>query len=135
MVSHPSLLVLLLDLMEQMPLPPCPPSGRGRPTAYSERLFLKALVIRIVKRLHNIHELLGTLAQPTREMEKLREHLRENGRYPSRRTFERRLARLPETLPAQIGYLGRFLVGLLCPFKESGRASSMDSMVLRAKEG
>lgn len=135
MVSQPSLLVLLLDLVDRMPLPSCPPCGRGRRTTYSEQLFLKALVIMIVKRLHSIHELLGTLAQPTREMEQLRSHLQEDGRSPSRRTFERRLARLSERLPAHIGCLGRFLVGLLGPFEESGRAASMDSTVLKAKDG
>jgi hypothetical protein len=39
--------------------------------------------------------------------------LSEKGRFPSRRTFERRLKTLPETLPEQIGALGRHLVVLL----------------------
>jgi len=81
--------------------------GRGRPKTYSDRLFLKALVIMIVRHLHKVHELLSVLEQPTLEMQKLRNLLIENGRYPSRRTWERRLKALPESLPAQIGCFGR----------------------------
>jgi hypothetical protein len=39
--------------------------------------------------------------------------LKEGGRYPCRRTFERRLeALLPETLPGKIGCLGHHLLAL-----------------------
>jgi hypothetical protein len=36
-----------------IPTPPQVKQGRGRPIIYSERLFLKALVIMIVKHLHS----------------------------------------------------------------------------------
>jgi hypothetical protein len=43
----------------------------------------------------------------------VRELLKEGGRFSCRRTFERRLeALLPETLPGQIGCLGRHLLAL-----------------------
>lgn len=109
MVRQDCLLVLLLDMIDQMPVPmPIPTKatgkkGKGRPVVYSDRLFLKALVIMIVRRLHRVHELLAVLEQPTADMQRLRACLAEAGRYPSRRTFERRLAALPDTLPAQIG--------------------------------
>ena len=57
------------------------------------------------------------------------------GRFPTRRTFERRLRALPETLPERIGLLGRHLVGLLKPWAKTGRAAAMDSTVLRPGAG
>ena len=79
--------------------------GRGHPKVYSDRLFLKALVIMIVRHLHTVHELLCVLAQPTSEMTLLRHLLTEQECFPSRRTWERRLKAIPATLPAQIGCL------------------------------
>ncbi len=58
------------------------------------------------------HELLAVLDEPTPEMRSVRQLLSEEGRFPTRRTFERRLRILFEKLPAQIGCLGRHLVGL-----------------------
>jgi len=131
-----SLLILLLQLVDRLPLPSVSQAkGAGRPKHYRDHLFLKALVIMIVKRLHRVHELLAVLEQPTTEMQRLRALLEENGRYPSRRTFERRLAALPDSLPAQIGCLGRHLVALIEPWATCGRAVAMDSTVLRAKDG
>jgi hypothetical protein len=46
-------------------------------------------------------------------MTNVRQLLKEGERFPCRRTFERRLKALPETLPEQIGCLGRHLVALL----------------------
>jgi hypothetical protein len=144
MVRQDCLLVLLIELLELIDRIPTPSvgqekkagkRGRGRPVVYSDRLFLKALVIMIVKRLHRVHELLAVLEQPTLEMQQLRFRLCERGCYPSRRTFERRLAALPDTLPAQIGCLGRHLVSLIQPWIDGGRAIAMDSTVLRAKDG
>ena len=80
-------------------------------------------------------ELLAVLEEPTPEMRMVRELLREKGRYPSRRTFERRLEALPGTLPEQIGRLGRHLVELLGPWEKTGRAVALDSTPLRAKGG
>jgi len=131
-----SLLVTLVKLVDRIPSPP-PPSrrGRGRPQVYPDRLFLKALVIMIVRRLHKVHELLTALEQPTEEMQALRALLTEEGRYPSRRTWERRLKALPDTLPAQIACLGRYLVAVIQPWAHCGRAAAVDSTPLRANGG
>lgn len=137
MIGQTSLLVTLVTLVDRLPLPP--PSakrGRGRPVTYPDRLFLKALVIMIVRHLHKVHELLTVLGQPTAEMGQLRALLAlPDGRFPARRTWERRLAALPETLPAQIGCLGRHLATLLQPWANCGRAAAIDSTVLRALGG
>jgi len=89
----------------------------------------------IVRRLHRVGELLAVLAEPTQEMQEVRQLLSERGRFPSRRTFERRLKALPESLPEQIGCLGPHLVRLLQPWARSGRAVALDSTVLKAKGG
>jgi hypothetical protein len=97
---------------------------------------LKALVIMTVRRLHKVGELLAVLEEPTPEMIALRESLSgPEGRFPCRRTFERRLRALPEALPERIGCLGRHLVGLLKPWTKTGRAAAIDSTVLRARGG
>jgi hypothetical protein len=102
---------------------------------YSDRLFLKALVIMIVKRLPRVGTLLAVLDQPTPEMQQLRALLREHGRYPSRRTWERRLRAIPDTLPAQIGCLGRYLMDVLGPWPDSSPLAAVDSTPLRAHGG
>jgi hypothetical protein len=130
-----SLLVMLVRLVDHIPTPPPAKRGRGRPSFYSERLFLKALVIMIIKHLHSPYELLCVLKQPTPEMEALRPLLTQGGRYPARRTWERRLKALPDRLPAQIGCLGRHLVALIQPWNSCGRAVAADSTLLRAKGG
>ena len=135
MVLEPTLAVALVELIDRLPLPPSPPRGRGRPRVYADRLFLKALVLMLVKRLSKVHLLLTVLDQPTAEMQQLRALLTEAGRYPTRRTWERRLRALPATLPGQIGCLGRVLVELLQPWAVAGRAGAMDSTVLRALGG
>jgi hypothetical protein len=74
MVSQDSLLVTLVKLVDRLPMPALPMKrGRGHPKVYTDRLFLMALVIMIVRHLHNVHELLTVLAQPTEEMRQLRE--------------------------------------------------------------
>lgn len=138
MVHQNTLLVMLVQLVDCIPTPPQPAKrGKGRPTVYSEKFFLKALVIMIIKHLHTPHELLCVLAQPTPEMQTLRTLLTETegGRYPTRRTWERRLAALPNKLPAQIGCLGCYLVALIQPWANCGRAVAADSTVLRARGG
>lgn len=135
MIPQESLLIMLVRLIDRIPVPAPPPPGRGRPKVYPERLFLKALVIMIVRHLHKVHELLSVLEQPTAEMQTLRSLLTVNGRYPARRTWERRLKGLPESLPAQIGCLGRYLVELIQPWADCGRAAAIDSTVLRANGG
>lgn len=136
MVLQDSLLVTLVQLVDRLPMPPQPSKrGRGRPIVYTDRLFLKALVIMIVRHLHKVNELLSVLAQPTAEMATLRALLHEQGSFPSRRTWERRLKAIPQTLPAQIGCLGRLLVELIQPWTSAGRAVAIDSTVLRARGG
>jgi hypothetical protein len=135
MVPEWSPLVALVALVDQIPLPPPQPPRRGRRRIYSDRLFLKALVIMIVRRLPKVHLLLAVLDEPTPEMQHLRSLLTEQGRYPTRRTWERRLRTIPATLPAQIGCLGRHLVEQLQPWADGPRAAAIDSTALRAWGG
>ena len=136
MITQDTVLVQLIRLIEHIPSPPpSPRRPRGRPIVYSEKLFLKALLIMIVRRLHKVGELLAVLDEPTPEMRMVRDLLREGGRLPARRTFQRRLEALPERLPEQIGCLGHYLVELLKPWAEHGRAVAVDSTPLRAKGG
>ncbi|MBA3701337.1 MAG: transposase [Rubrobacteraceae bacterium] len=76
----------------------------------------------LVRNLHTINELLSVLAQPTPEMQALRVLLstEPSRRFPSRRTWERRLKTLPESLPERIGLLGRHLLGLIRPWASGG---------------
>ena len=136
MIGQVSLLVMLVTLVDRLPVPPPPTKpGRGRPKVYADRLFLKALVIMLVRRLHTVHELLTVLDQPTLEMQLLRMQLTVQGKFPARRTWERRLKALPDTLPAQISCLGHHLVALIQPYATCGRAAAIDSTVLRARGG
>jgi hypothetical protein len=135
MIPQESLLVVLVKLIDVIPTPPLGAAKRGRPITYPEELFLKALLIMIVKHLHKVHELLSVLNEPTFEMQQVRNLLTENGRYPTRRTWERRLKGLPASLPAQIGCFGRYLVELIAPWASCGRAVAVDSTVLRSNGG
>lgn len=135
MIPQESMLVVLVRMIDFIPAPLVGRAKRGRPITYPEKLFLKALVIMIVKHLHKVYELLSVLNEPTFEMEQLRSLLTENGRYPTRRTWERRLKGLPGSLPAQIGCLGRYLVALIAPWATCGRAVALDSTVLRSNGG
>jgi len=136
MITVESLLVTLVKLVDCIPLPPpLDKRRRGRPRVYSDRLFLKALIIMLVRHLHTVHELLAVLGEPTAEMQVLRVLLTEQGRYPARRTWERRLKAMPATLPAQIGCLGRYLVTLIQPWAVYGRAVALDSTILLANGG
>ena len=133
MVQQKSLLVTLVMLVDNIPV--SQEKKRGRPFVYPENLFLKALVIMILRRLHSVNELRQVLEQPTAEMKFLKTQFLIAGTYPSRRTWERRLAAIPEQLPAQIGCLGRHLVRLIQPWGEYGRAVAIDSTVLRSLGG
>jgi hypothetical protein len=135
MIPEESLLVTLVKLVDGIPMPVVTKAKRGRPVRYPEKLFLEALVIMIVKHLHKVHELLSVLNEPTYEMQQLRYLLTEEGRYPTRRTWERRLKGLPGNLPAQIGCFGRYLVQLIAPWVNCGRAVAVDSTVLRSNGG
>jgi hypothetical protein len=138
MIPRAPLLVLLVRLVDRVPEPSPRPEHarrRGRPTFYQDRLFLKALLIMIVRRIHSVSGLLAVLEEPTAEMQTLRTLLEHRGRFPSRRTWERRLAALPATLPARIACLGRHLLALIEPFADTGRAAALDSTLLRARGG
>src|SRR5215211_3331372 len=135
MVPDAPLLVTLCAVVDRIPLPPVGPPRRGRPATYSDRLILKALVIMVLKRLPTVHALLAVPEQPSPEVRRLRAELTECGRFPTRRTWERRLARIPDRLPAQIACLGMHLLGMLAPFADHGRAVALDSTPLHARGG
>src|SRR5215210_1632792 len=126
MVPQISLLVLLVDLIDVIP-GPTSNRKRGRPPTYPERLFLKVLVIMLVRDVQTVDGLLAILGQPTPEMQALRERLTCDGHFPSRRTWERRLNALPASLPARIACLGRYLVARLHPWTDGGAAVAIDS--------
>jgi hypothetical protein len=137
MLPREPLLVTLVKLVDRIPIPE-PPSkrGRGRPKVYTDRLIVKALVIMIIRRLYSAYSLLAFLDQDTDLTHALRADLTDaQGRFPSRRTWERRLQALPDTLPGLVGCLGRHLVTVLHPWATSGRAVALDSTALRAKGG
>jgi hypothetical protein len=125
----------LVALVERIPSPAPPPPRRGGQPVYSDRLFLKALVIMLVRGVPTVGGLLAILEQPTPEMQALRARLTEHGRFPARRTWERRLNALPAALPARIGCLGTYLVEVIRPWAGGGRAAAIDSTVLRACGG
>jgi hypothetical protein len=136
MVQPEPLLVTLVQLVDRIPEPPAPTRRkRGRPKVYADRLIIKALIIMIIRRLYTATSLLNFLDQETALTHQLRELLTHNGQFPARRTWERRLEAVPNTLPQQIGCLGRLLVELLRPWQRCGRAVAVDSTPLRAKGG
>ena len=136
MIANVGLLVRLVTLIEMVPVPP-PPARRppGKPRFYSDQLILKALMIMIIRRLYTATALLSFLEQDDPVVKELRRLLHQNGQFPTRRTWERRLQALPQTLPGLIGYFGRQLVSLLQPWKHQGRAAAMDSTALRTGGG
>lgn len=135
MILDEPLLVILVRLVDQIPVPPPAKRKRGHPKVYSDRLFLKALIIMMIKHLHKVHELLSVLEQPTAEMQTLRSLLTEQKRFPARRTWERRLKTIPASLPGQIACFGAHLVALIEPWAAYGRAVAIDSTVLRSNGG
>jgi hypothetical protein len=97
--------------------------------------MMKALVIMIIRRLYTAYALLAFLAQDDPLPQQLHSLLSEQGRFPSRRTWERRLATLPQHLPGLIGCCGRHLVTLLQPWALHGRAAAWDSTALATGGG
>lgn len=135
MIAREPLLVGLVRLVDRVPEPPPTPRRRGRPPFYADRLFLKALIVMIVRRIHTVSGLLAVLEQPSPEMQTLRTLFTHEGCFPSRRTWERRLHALPATLPSRIACLGRALLTQIQPWAQSGRAVAVDSTTLRARGG
>ena len=136
MLRQTSLLVSLVLLIDHLPWPSAPVKRpRGRPKTYSDRLVLKALVIMILRRLYTAYALLTFLDQDDAVAQQLRPLLHEQGRFPTRRTWERRLTALPQHLPGLIGCLGRHLVAVLTPWASSGRAVAVDSTPLKTSGG
>jgi len=136
MLTPGSILVSLLWLVEQIPTPPPPTKRqRGRQETYSDKLFVKALIVMIIRRLYTAYALLSFLEQADPVAQQMRPLLTEHGRFPPRRTWERRFEQLPARLPALIGCLGRHLVTLLQPWAAQGHAAAVDRTPLRANGG
>lgn len=137
MIPKEPFLVILLDLVDCIPAPPPPQKRkRGRPYTYPDRLIVKALIVMIIRRLYSAYALLSFLKQETALTQQLRQQLTlPDGSFPCRRTWERRLAALPDSLPGLIGALGRHLVGLIQPWAQTGGATAVDSTALRANGG
>jgi DDE family transposase len=136
MLTRGSILVSFLWRVEQIPTPP-PPAHRqrGRQATYSDKLFVKALIVMIIRRLSTAYALLHFLEQDDPVALQLRPLLTEHGRFPTRRPWERRFAKLPARLPVLIGCLGRPLVELLQPWAKQGHAAAIASTPLRANGG
>ena len=137
MILKTPFLVILLNLVDCIPNSAPPPKrGRGRPYTYPDRLIVKALIVMVVRRLYGAYALLTFLEQETALTQQLRQQLTlPEGRFPCRRTWERRLALLPDSLPGLIGALGRHLVELIQPWRQSTGAAAVDSTALRANGG
>ena len=137
MLHQKPLLVIFVLLVDRIPITAPPKKrGPGRPKVYPDRLIVKALVIMVIRRLYSAYSLLAFLEQDTALTHELRAVLTDDqGRFPCRRTWERRLDALPDSLPGLIGALGRYLVRLIRPWAKQGRAAALDSTALRAKGG
>jgi hypothetical protein len=136
MLPREPLLVTFIKLVDRIPAPPpLTKPKRGRPKTYPDKLIVKALIIMVIRRLYTAYSLLAFLEQDTVLTQQVRPLLMVNGTLPSRRTWERRLNTLPDTLPMLIGCLGRLLVSLICPWLMEGRAVAVDSTPLKANGG
>ena len=108
------------------------PARRGRPERYGEAVMLKATVILVLRRLPSVHALLAVVEEP--EWGGVRARLCDaRGRFPTRRTWERRLKQVAARLPEWIARVGRLLVEGLRLWEEDGRAVALDSTALAAR--
>ena len=136
MISGQSILVSLVRMVDHLPFPP-PPTRRkrGRQQTYSAQLIVKAVVVMIIRRLYTAWALRAFLHQADPVVAQLRPLLTEHGQWPTRRTWDRRLATLPATLPGRMGRLGRELVTVLNPWAQQGHGAAWDSTAVRAHGG
>src|SRR5689334_19325857 len=131
-----SLLVILVQWSTVFrPRPRPQGAGAAASPSIPSRLLLKALDIMIGKHGPTPSAQRTVWAQDPPARRALRPLLTEHGRYPTRRTWERRLATLPDKLPAQMRCRGTHLVGRIQPWAANGWAGAADSTVLRAKGG
>jgi hypothetical protein len=136
MLTPGSILVSVLWLVAQLPTPPpLAKRQRGRQETYSDKLFVKALIVMLIRRLYTAYALLSFLEQADPVVQQLRPLLTEHGRFPTRRPWARRFETLPARRPALIGCLGRPLVTLLQPWVAQGHAAAVDTTPLRANGG
>jgi hypothetical protein len=136
MLRQTSLLVSLVRLIDHLPWPSAPVQRpRGRPKTYADRLILKALVMMMIRRLYTADALRTYLEQEDTGVRQLRPLLDEHGRFPTRRTWERRLTALPQHLPGLIGGFGRHRVALRTPWTSHGRAAAVDRPALNTSGG
>jgi hypothetical protein len=89
----------------------------------------------IIRCLYTACALLTFLDQAGSLPQQLRPLLYEQRHFPSRRTWERRLAVLPQSLPGLIGCSGRHLVMLVRLWAQHGRAVACDSTPLATGGG
>ena len=127
MLTHGSILVSLLWLVEQIPTPPpLAKRQRGRQETHLDKLFVKALISRDHSApLYGLAQLSGTSG--SRAAQQLRPLLTEHGRFPTRRTWERRFEKLPARLPALIasGAPSGHAVACLGPRRDTRRPSTV----------
>ena len=136
MLTPGSILVSLRWLVEQIPTPPPPVKRqRGRQEFYSDKLLVKALIVMMMRRLSTAYALRSLLEQDDPVAHQIRPLLTEHGRFPTRRTWDRRVEKRPARLPALIGGLGRHLGTRLQPWAVQGHAAAVDRTPLRANGG
>jgi hypothetical protein len=97
--------------------------------------MMKAVVIMIIRRFSTAYTLLTSLDQDDPVAQQLRWLFHEHGRFPTRRTWERRFAALPQHLPGLSGCFGQHLVAVLRPWAHHGRAAVVDSTPLKTSSG
>ena len=122
--------------MDDWPFPP-PPARRKRgqqPTS-SEQQLLKAVVVMSIRRLDTAGALLAFRQQDDPVVQQLRPRLTAHGRGPTRRTWERRLAVVPPTVPGLLGRRGHHLGTLLNPWTPQGHGAACDRTAVRAPGG
>jgi len=137
MMTRNSLLVKLLSLIDQVPLPSeSKPRRRGRPYVYPTRLIVKLWIVMIFRRIRTPYALHRFLSHNLPEVQELRKVLFGDGPMPSRRTIERRLSTLAEALHQEIVTLGYVLLARLRWWDSTpAAAAAIDSVTFHACGG